>query len=158
MTLHNVIILIKSVLNKGENHYYYNIYLEILASISLKKSQKIFHSTIMLRFGETKATEQKFYATKKLIKISDVNADNIVISKLIGTKTNPKYLIGYSGKAIKPICLLMPKMNGFVKTFEVKDGDKDEIHKWMSFRIDAEKLLEKYKAIWTKIEDLKILN
>ena len=112
----------------------------------------------MLRFGETKATEQKFYATKKLIKISDVNADNIVISKLIGTKTNPKYLIGYSGKAIKPICLLMPKMNGFVKKFEVKDGDKDEIHKWMSFRIDAEKLLEKYKAIWTKIEDLKILN
>ena len=25
----------------------------------------------------------------------------------------------------------------------------------MSFRIDNEKLLEKYKAIWTKIEDLK---
>ena len=25
----------------------------------------------------------------------------------------------------------------------------------MSFRIDDEKLLEKYKAIWTKIEDLK---
>ena len=25
----------------------------------------------------------------------------------------------------------------------------------MSFRIDDEKLLEKYKAIWTKIKDLK---
>ena len=25
----------------------------------------------------------------------------------------------------------------------------------MSFRIDDKKLLEKYKAIWTKIEDLK---
>ena len=25
----------------------------------------------------------------------------------------------------------------------------------MSFRIDDEKLLEKYKTIWTKIEDLK---
>ena len=25
----------------------------------------------------------------------------------------------------------------------------------MSFRIDGEKLLEKYKSIWTKIEDLK---
>ena len=25
----------------------------------------------------------------------------------------------------------------------------------MSFRIDDEKLLEKYKAIWTKIDDLK---
>ena len=28
----------------------------------------------------------------------------------------------------------------------------------MSFRIDDEKLLEKYKTIWTKIEDLKMLN
>ena len=40
-------------------------------------------------------------------------------------------------------------------TFEVKDGDKDKNNKLMSFRISDGKLLEKYKAIWTKIEDLK---
>ena len=28
MTLHNVIIIIKSVLNKDKNHYYYNMFLE----------------------------------------------------------------------------------------------------------------------------------
>ena len=28
LTLHNVIILIKSVLNKDKNHYYYKIFLE----------------------------------------------------------------------------------------------------------------------------------
>ena len=28
LTLHNVIILIKSVFNKDQNHYYYNIFLE----------------------------------------------------------------------------------------------------------------------------------
>ena len=28
----------------------------------------------------------------------------------------------------------------------------------MSFHIDDEKLLEKYKTIWAKTEDLKILN
>ena len=28
LTFHNVIILIKSVINKYKNHYYYNIYLE----------------------------------------------------------------------------------------------------------------------------------
>ena len=33
----------------------------------------------------------------------------------------------------------------------MKEGDNE----LMSFRIDDEKLLEKYKAIWTKIEDLK---
>ena len=46
-------------------------------------------------------------------------------------------------------------MIGYVKTFKVKDGNKDENNKLMSFRIDDEKLLEKYKAIWTRIEDLK---
>ena len=38
---------------------------------------------------------------------------------------------------------MMPKMKGDVKTFKVKDGDKDK-NKLMSFRIDDEKLLEKY--------------
>ena len=47
----------------------------------------------------------------------------------------------------------MPKISGYVKTFKVKEGG----NKLMSFRIDDEKLLEKYKTIWTKIEDLKFL-
>ena len=46
-------------------------------------------------------------------------------------------------------------MSGHVKAFKVEDGEKDENNKLMSFRIDDEKLLEEYKAIWTKTEDLK---
>ena len=46
---------------------------------------------------------------------------------------------------------MMSKMSGYVNTFEVEGKN----NKLMSFRIDDEKLLEKYKAIWTKIEDLK---
>ena len=42
-------------------------------------------------------------------------------------------------------------MNGYVKTFKVKDGDKDKNNKLMSFCVDDEKLLKKCKAIWTKI-------
>ena len=42
-------------------------------------------------------------------------------------------------------------MSGYVKT--VKAEDKN--NKLMSFRTDDEKLLEKYKAIFTKIKDLK---
>ena len=53
------------------------------------------------------------------------------------------------------IKLIMPKMSGYGKTFKVKDGDKDKNNKLMTFRIDDEKLLEKYKVIWTKIEELK---
>ena len=36
-----------------------------------------------------------FHAAKRPIKIWDVNADDIVISKLVKTKTNSKYLSGY---------------------------------------------------------------
>ena len=60
-------------------------------------------------------------------------------------------MIGYSDKTIRPLVLIMPKMSGYVKTFKVKEGN----NKLMSFRIDDEKLLEKYKAIRIKIEDLK---
>ena len=44
-------------------------------------------------------------------------------------------------------------MSGYVKTFKVEEENKDKINKLMSFHIDNEKLLEKYKAIWTEIED-----
>ena len=97
----------------------------------------------MLIFGETKVTKEKFYAAKKPIKIWDVNVDNIVISKLAKTKTNSKYLIGYLDNVTRPLVLIMPKMSGYVKTFKVQDKSS----KLMSFRINYEKLLEKYKAI-----------
>ena len=46
-------------------------------------------------------------------------------------------------------------MGRYVKTFEVKEVDKDKNNNLMSFRIDDEKLLEKCRAIWTKMDYLK---
>ena len=69
----------------------------------------------MLIFGETKVIKEKFYAAKEPIKLRDVNVDNIVISRLIKTKTNSKRLIRYLDKAIRPLVLIMTKMSGFVK-------------------------------------------
>ena len=51
-------------------------------------------------------------------------------------------------KSIRPLVLIMAKMNGHVKTFKLED----KINKLMSFLVDDEKLLENYKAIW--IENL----
>ena len=62
-------------------------------------------------------------------------------------------MIGYLGRVIRQLVLILPKTSGYVKTFKVKDKK----NKLMSFRND-EKLLEKFKTIWTKIEDLKIMN
>ena len=93
----------------------------------------------MLRFGETKiAKEKKVHAVKKTINIWDVNVDNIVISKLVKTKINFKYLIGYLGKVLRALVLIMPKLSGYVKTFKVKDEDKDKKDKLMSFHINDE--------------------
>ena len=63
-------------------------------------------------------------------------------------------MIKYLDEDIKPLVLILPKMSGYVETFKVED----RINKLLSFRIDDEKLLEKYEAIWTKNEDLKTLN
>ena len=63
-------------------------------------------------------------------------------------------MIGYLDKDITPLVLLMPKMSGYFNTFKVEYKN----NKLMSVFINDEKILEKYKAIWTKIEDLNILN
>ena len=58
-------------------------------------------------FGEPKVTKERFYAAKKSVKLWNVNGDNIVISKLIKTKTNSKYLIGYLDKTVRQLVLIM---------------------------------------------------
>ena len=57
---------------------------------------------------------------KKPIKVWDVNVDNVVISKLIETKNNSKYLIEYLDDVIRPLVLILPKMSGYVKIFKKK--------------------------------------
>ena len=82
------------------------------------------------------------------------NVDNTVISKLVETKTNSKYLIRYLDKVIRPSVLILPKMSGYVQTFKVKDKSNE----LMSFHIGEEKLLEKYKTIWSKKQEHMIIN
>ena len=105
----------------------------------------------MVKFGEREIAKVRFYAAKRPIKTWDVNVGNIVISKRIKTKTNSKYLVGYLDETIRALILKMPKMNGYVMTFKVEEGN----NKLMPFHIDKGKLLEKYKAVWTRIEDFK---
>ena len=43
-------------------------------------------------------------------------------------------------KLQKPLALILPKMSTYVKTYKVKDVDKDTNNKLIPFHIDAEKL------------------
>ena len=98
----------------------------------------------MLRFGKIKKR-------KNSIKIWDVYVDNIVISKLIETKSNPQYLIGCLDEVTRPLVLIRNLRH--VKEFKNKGGDKNKNNKFMPLRIHDDKLLEKYKTVWTKAED-----
>ena len=106
---------------------------------------------------KTKAAKEEFYSTKKTKKICDINIDNIVISKLREKKNNSTYLIEYLDDAMRPLVLILPKTGGYVETFKDEDGDKskNKDNNLMSFRIDGERLLEKYKTILTKTEDFQ---
>ena len=57
-----------------------------------------------------------------------------------------KYIIGYTDDVIRPLCILLPKMMGYVKCFDS--------NKTMSFFADDKELLKKYTKIWEKISDL----
>ena len=114
LTLHNVIIIIKPLFNKDQNHYYYNVFSE------KNHDKNVFDSIIMLRSDERKVAKEGFYGNKKPIKIWDVDIDDIAVSILIEKKTNFKYLIGYLDKVIRPLVLTLPKMSGYVKTLNVK--------------------------------------
>ena len=69
------------------------------------------HSIILVRFEDREITKEKFFASKRDIKIWDVDVDKIVTLKLVKRKTNYKYLIGHLDKAIRPLVLIMRKMS-----------------------------------------------
>lgn len=81
------------------------------------------------------------FQCKKPIKYWDGEVNNMVISKLVETKDNSSYLIGYIDKVITLLVLILPKMGGHVKTLKVKDGEKDEENKLQPFRVDDENML-----------------
>ena len=117
-----------------------------------------FHIIITPRFGETQKAKEQLYAAKTTINIWDVNVDNIAISKLVKTKTNSEYLIGYLDKVLKASALIIPKVSEYVKIFKVKDEDNDKSNKFMSFRINNESYLKNIKLFGLILKTLKLFN
>ena len=73
-----------------------------------------------MRFGETKKVKEKFYCAKIPRNIWDVNVDNIVISKLVKTKTNSKYLNGYLDKVIRTLVFILSKIVDMLRHLKIK--------------------------------------
>ena len=54
----------------------------------------------MVKFAKNRNSKREVLCCKKPIKIWDVYVNNTVISKLVKTKVNSRYMIGYLDKDI----------------------------------------------------------
>ena len=101
-----------------------------------------------INFGDKKINKKDFYNNKKQFNIEDIDINKILISKPETYENNMrKYIIGYNDNTISPLQLFLLKMIGYLNIF--KDGAKK-----MSFFTDNNEFLERYTAIWEKINNL----
>ena len=104
-----------------------------------------------LKFDNIRVNKKEFHKSKQPINLDLVNVDQIVVSdKFKHSDDGFKYFIGYKeGEIVKPLCIILPQMTGYIKYFE--NGGKN-----MSFVIKDDDVLDKYNEIWDKIK--KTLN
>ena len=101
-----------------------------------------------LKFNNIKLNKKEFHKSKEPIDLFSVDLDQIVVSeKFKHNDEGFKYFIGYQkGDIVKPLCIILPQMNGCIKYFE--NGGKN-----MSFLIKDDKVWDKYDKIWNVIKD-----
>ena len=101
-----------------------------------------------LKFNNIRVNKKKFHKSKKPIDLMSVNVDQIVVSdKFKHSDEGFKYFIGYQeGEIVKPLCIILPQMSGYIKYFE--NGGKN-----MSFLIKDDEVWDKYDKIWDVIKD-----
>ena len=101
-----------------------------------------------LKFNNIKVNKKEFHKSKQAIDLDSVIVDQIVVSdKFKHSEEGYKYFIGYQeGEIVKPLCIILPQMNGYIKYFE--NGGKN-----MSFLIKNDEVGEKYEEIWNVIKD-----
>ena len=77
-------------------------------------------SSQKIKFGDKEADKKKFYSSKEAILL-----DSVDLSKIVGSSrwklndTTYKYFCGYlNNDVIKPLCIILPQMNGYIKYFD----------------------------------------
>ena len=82
-----------------------------------------------INFDDKKINKNNFYKNKKPFNLHGLDVNKILVSKKesYGTKNSLKYFIGYNGDVIRPLCIRLPQMIGYVKHFDS--------NKTMSFRL-----------------------
>ena len=103
-----------------------------------------------LKFDNIVVNKKEFHKSKQPINLGLVNVDQIVISdKFKQSDDGFKHFIGYNDEIVRPLCIILPQMSGYVKYFE--NGGKN-----MFFLIKHDMDLEKYNEIWDKINKYNV--
>ena len=78
-----------------------------------------------LKFNNIRLNKKEFHKSKEPIDLMSVNVDQIVVSdKFKHSDEGFKYFIGYQeGEIVKPLCIILPQMSGYIKYFE--NGSKN---------------------------------
>ena len=66
-----------------------------------------------MSFGDKKIKKSEFYKNKKALKIYDIDANKILVSKEepYGSNKSIKYFIEYNDNDdIRPLCIMLPRM------------------------------------------------
>ena len=73
-----------------------------------------------LKFNNIKVNKKEFRKSKQAIDLDWVDTDKIVVShRFKYSEEGFKYFIGYQkDDIIKPLCIILPQMNGYTKYFE----------------------------------------
>ena len=74
-----------------------------------------------LKFGDIVVNKNEFHASKQVIALNLVNTSKTVVSdKFEHSDDGFKYFIGYlhDDDVIKPLCIVLPQMSGYIKHFE----------------------------------------
>ena len=72
------------------------------------------------KFDNIKINKKEFHKSKQAIDLDSIITDKIVVSdKFRHSEESFQYLIGYQeDEIVKPLCLILPQMNGYRKYFE----------------------------------------
>ena len=101
-----------------------------------------------LKFNNIGVNKKEFHKSKQATNLSLVTVDQIVVSdKFKHSDDGFKYFIGYQeGEIVKPLCIILPQMSGYIKYFE--NGGKN-----MFFLVKDDEVGEKYEEIWKVIKN-----
>ena len=72
-----------------------------------------------LKLNNIILNKKSFHKSKEPIDLSSVDLDQIIVSdKFTYNNESFKYFIGYQDGIVRPLCIILPQMSGYIKYFE----------------------------------------